>query len=79
MHDVAVQTTTVATMEAAAQRGFSGLPTILIDGRDPLINAETSPTFACRVYRSSVGLSGVPGLLDMRRALKEAADSARSS
>jgi glutaredoxin len=79
MQEASVRTTTVESMETAAQRGFSGSPTILIDGRDPFTHAETSPALACRVYRTPDGLSGVPGLRDVRRALKEAAAFTRSN
>lgn len=78
MHEATVRTTTVETLETAAQHGFSGSPTILVEGRDPFVDAETSPALACRVYRTDGGLSGIPALRDVRRALKEAAASTHS-
>jgi hypothetical protein len=65
----------VSTPGQAAELGFTGSPTILIDGRDPFAEAGRKTGLACRVYRGSDGaLAGVPGLVDLRRALKQVAD-----
>ena len=66
--------TTVISSEVEAQRrGFVGSPTVLIDGIDPFASAGQPPSLSCRIYQSSDGLSGIPDLRDLRRALKEAA------
>lgn len=63
----------------AAELGFTGSPTILIDGRDPFSEPGREPGLACRLYRSNSGTtSGVPSLTDMRRALKQAVDPGAS-
>ena len=47
--------------EADAERlSFRGSPTILIDDRDPFDETGGSFGLACRVYRTSEGLSGSP-------------------
>jgi len=64
-----VRTTVVASQDQAEERGFVGSPTILIDGADPFGVAGQSPAFACRVYATPAGLSGVPPLDDIISAL----------
>lgn len=56
---------------------FVGSPTILIDGVDPFGVAGQSPAFACRVYATPAGLSGVPPLGDVISALPPAIDRER--
>jgi hypothetical protein len=74
--DAEVRTTVVDSEAEAAERGFVGSPTILIDGRDPIAPADPRPAFACRVYATADGLNGVPDVRELRRAIKEAADRA---
>lgn len=78
VHDATVQTTIVDTAASAVAREFPGSPTVLIDGVDPFVLSGARPAFACRVYSTPDGLSGVPDLRDLRRALKQAAASAHS-
>ncbi|MFE7234929.1 DsbA family protein [Streptomyces sp. NPDC002405] len=67
-------TTRVITDQADAERsGFTGSPTILIDGRDPFAEPGSSPSVACRIYRTPRGLAGAPGVDQLRQALRAAA------
>ncbi|MEU0603376.1 hypothetical protein ABZ484_34895 [Streptomyces sp. NPDC006393] len=67
-------TTRMVTDEAEAERtGFTGSPTILIDGRDPFAERGAVPSLACRIYRSPAGPAGAPSLDQLRRALEAAA------
>jgi len=56
----AVVTTVVSTAEDAQSRGFTGSPTILIDGVDPFALDGARFGLACRVYRTPHGLAGLP-------------------
>jgi hypothetical protein len=67
-----VCTTVIASQEQAQERGFVGSPTILINGVDPFGVAGQSPAYACRVYATPAGLSGVPPLGDIISALTAA-------
>jgi hypothetical protein len=62
---LSVRTTVIASQEQAQERGFVGSPTILINGIDPFRVAGRSPSYACRVYATPAGLSGVPPLGDV--------------
>lgn len=59
----------------AARSGFTGSPTILIDGRDPFAEPGASPSVACRIYRTPHGLAGAPETGQLRQALRAAADT----
>jgi hypothetical protein len=58
----------------AAQRGFVGSPTFLLNGTDPFAEPGAPVALACRLYVTPEGPRGVPGLRDLREALKRAAD-----
>ncbi|WP_406436950.1 hypothetical protein OHB14_60685 [Streptomyces sp. NBC_01613] len=65
-------TTRVIDGQAEAEQiGFTGSPTVLIDGRDPFAEPGRVPGLACRVYRTPDGLAGVPALRQLRQALKD--------
>jgi hypothetical protein len=53
----------VPDIEAAERLGFLGSPTVRVDGRDvePGADERDQAVYACRVYRSASGLSGLPG------------------
>lgn len=68
-----VTNTTVATLDQARQRGFIGSPTILLNGSDPFSQPEAQAALACRLYPTPDGPRGVPGLQELRQALKRAA------
>jgi hypothetical protein len=69
---IPVVTSVVGSVEDAARRGFTGSPTILINGRDPFVAAD-QPGLACRIYTIDGTARGVPDVRDLRRALKQAA------
>ncbi|MCX4657503.1 hypothetical protein AB0N79_40000 [Streptomyces microflavus] len=64
----------VDSQQKAAELGFTGSPTVLVNGRDPFSVAGRDAALACRVYRGPDGaLSGLPDEGELRRALKRAA------
>ncbi|RLU90570.1 hypothetical protein CTZ27_21575 [Streptomyces griseocarneus] len=66
-------TTRVIAEQAEAERsGFTGSPTILIDGRDPFAQPGAVPSLACRIYRTPDGPAGAPGVDELRRAIEAA-------
>lgn len=67
------RTTVVDTEKLAAHRGFTGSPTIMINGSDPFASARGQPGLACRLYETPAGLAGVPDLRALRQVLKRAA------
>jgi hypothetical protein len=73
--DVEVRIREVATDEEAAETGFVGSPTILIDGMDLVPAADGERIgLSCRVYRRRDGrISPVPDPDDLREALTLAA------
>jgi hypothetical protein len=73
------RTTVIASQDQVEERGFVGSPTILIDGVDPFVVAGQSPAFACRVYATPAGLSGVPPLGDVISALTAASNRGPAS
>ncbi|MFD1545802.1 thioredoxin family protein [Nonomuraea guangzhouensis] len=69
-------TTHVIADQAEAERyGFTGSPTILIDGRDPFAEPGAPSSLSCRLYRTPDGPAGAPGLDQLRQALRAVADS----
>jgi hypothetical protein len=71
--EVKVITTTVRTQREAERWGFVGSPTFRLNGRDLFAQPGAFPALACRIYETSTGLAGVPGLDSLSSALKEAA------
>lgn len=67
--------TVITTEQQACQRGFTGSPTILLNGTDPFSKPGQPIGLTCRLYSTSAGLRGVPDLTDLRRALKQVAAS----
>ncbi len=53
-----VRVVEVTTTDQAERVGMKGLPTILIDGRDPF--PAPGPSLACRLYRNSGVFDGAP-------------------
>jgi hypothetical protein len=66
-------TTVIGTLQQAERRGFTGSPTILINGSDPFAEPGRLPALACRVYPHPDGPTGVPDLRHLRQALQHAA------
>ncbi|GAA3835128.1 hypothetical protein GCM10022403_079870 [Streptomyces coacervatus] len=73
--DVTGFTTRVVADQGEAERcGLTGSPTILIDGCDPFAEPGTTPSHACRMYRTPHGLAGAPEAEQLRQALAAAAE-----
>lgn len=53
---VTVHTTVIDTLAGAVRRGFTGSPTILINGADPWPPVEPQSAIACRLYPTADGL-----------------------
>jgi len=62
-------TRVVADPAEAEAIGFTGSPTILVNGSDPFAEPGRAPGLACRMYRTPEGLAGAPSLDQVRRAL----------
>lgn len=77
--DARVHRSIVVSDEQAQQRGFTGSPTILINGADPFARQGAAPALACRLYPTAVGLRGVPELRNVIQALQRAAGVATSA
>jgi hypothetical protein len=58
--DITVQRRLVETAEQAEDAGFTGSPTIRIDGTDPFATGTEQVALACRVYPTSARLAGSP-------------------
>lgn len=66
-----VETVVEDDRQAREIAGFSGSPTVLIDGRDPFHDGGAKPeTLACRVYPTSEGFSDHPTPNMLREALR---------
>lgn len=48
--------------------GFSGSPTILVDGQDPFADQDAPIGLACRLYATEEGLQGAPTIAQLRGA-----------
>ena len=60
----------VITNDADAHAlGMHGSPTILIDGRDPFVEAGTPPSMSCRLYRTAEGFEGAPSVAELIAAV----------
>lgn len=67
--DVEVVLVRVETPEKAAELGFLGSPTILVDGVDPFAVGHVPAGLACRRYDTPTGAQGSPTLEQLRAAL----------
>lgn len=67
---IRVSTRTVETTEDAERLGFTGSPTVLLDGRDPFARPGLVPSLACRVFPTPDGLAGSPTLDQFVDALR---------
>ena len=68
-----VSVRTITSEFEAKRLGFTGSPTILIDGVDPFPQPDRQPGLACRVYATPGGLAGVPDSASLKAALRAAA------
>lgn len=65
-----ITTELVNTREAAERLGFTGSPTVIVDGEDPFATPGAPIGLACRVYRSESGFTGTPPMADLRTAIE---------
>ncbi|MCT6782107.1 DsbA family protein [Streptomyces sp. CS7] len=72
LSDTTVTHRLIADQTEAEELGFTGSPTILINGRDPFTEAGRTPGLACRIYQTPEGLAGLPSLDQLRQALSSA-------
>lgn len=71
--DVLVELVDVPDAETATRVGFLGSPTIRVNGLDVDPGAASRmPSYACRIYRTESGPSGVPEPRWIRDALERA-------
>ncbi|HEX9549113.1 MAG TPA: thioredoxin family protein [Acidimicrobiales bacterium] len=59
----------VTTPEQAAEVGFRGSPTILVDGVDPFASPDDPSGLACRIYRTAAGSEPAPTVEELRAVL----------
>ena len=69
--DVDVRLRQIHTDAEAAEIGFSGSPTILLNGLDPFPATNAVVGLTCRLYRSADGF-GVPTVEQLTAALRRA-------
>ncbi|MFV5998936.1 DsbA family protein [Streptomyces sp. NPDC056231] len=68
--DEADVVTRVVTDQAEVERiGFTGPPTILIDGEDPFAEAGRAQGMTRRLYRTPEGLGGAPSISQLHHTL----------
>jgi len=72
-----VRTTVIRSEDEAVARGFTGSPSLRINGIDP--SPSSGPVgMSCRLYRTADGVSGLPDAVDVRAAIAAASAAARS-
>lgn len=59
----------VRTTEEAAEIGFLGSPSVLVDGRDPFARGDEPVGLSCRIYQTPDGLAGSPSFAQLAAAL----------
>jgi len=67
--EVSVSTVAVETQQDADRLGFTGSPTIWLDGKDPFAGPDAAPALACRLYATVDGLAGSPTVDQLADAL----------
>jgi len=60
----------VESLEAAQRLGFTGSPTILINGKDPFCTPGSLPGLACRIYNTPEGMRGSPTVEQLAALLR---------
>ncbi len=68
-NDVTINYEPVETAEDAERLGFTGSPTILIDGVDPFAEPGLPAGLSCRLYPTSDGPSGSTTVDQLRQAI----------
>jgi hypothetical protein len=79
LSDTPLAVRVVGSAWEAERLGFVGSPTVLVDGADAFPEPGRPPGLACRVYRTSTGLAGLPDASALRAALEAARDPAAAS
>lgn len=74
MHATGFTMVVIADHEVAERVGFTGSPTVRIDGMDPFAEPGCPPGLSCRRYLTTNGLAGTPDVAALRQALKHAAN-----
>ncbi|MDU0314090.1 hypothetical protein RKE38_10375 [Phycicoccus sp. M110.8] len=64
-----MSTQAVESTEDADRLGFTGSPTILLDGTDPFPQPGEISALSCRVYTTPDGLAGSPTVEQLADAL----------
>lgn len=59
----------IRSLENAEEEDFIGSPTIRVGGQDIFPSADQVAGLACRIYNTPNGLSGVPTIEMIRKAL----------
>jgi hypothetical protein len=67
--DTPLSVRTIHTQAEADGQGFTGSPTLLVNGRDPFAEPGRVPALACRVYSTPSGLRRLPDAAAVRKAL----------
>lgn len=67
--DTPVTVHVIGSQDDAARQGFTGSPTLRINGCDPFAEPGRAPALACRVYSTAAGLRGLPDAAAVRAAL----------
>lgn len=69
--EVSVTTRAIETQDRAIELGFTGSPTLVINGEDPFADPSAPVGLACRIYRTEDGLAGSPSLRQLENALTD--------
>lgn len=67
--DVEVRLRAVHTAQEAAKLGFTGSPTILIDGCDPFPQHHAAAALSCRLYPTAQGTARSPSVEQLAAAM----------
>lgn len=68
--DVPVVLELVRDLDTATRLGFTGSPTIRVDGRDVVpVSPLAQPAVACRLYATGSGLTAAPDRASIRTAI----------
>ena len=67
--EVRVGTQLIESLDDAQRVGFTGSPTIYLDGVDPFAQPGAIPALACRLYRTATGLDNAPTVDQLSEAL----------
>jgi len=64
-----IRRTVVTSPQQAADLGFAGSPTFLINGVDLFAGTERNIGLSCRMYPTASGWAGVPEAAELRSAI----------